>query len=157
MILYGNRDTNAAWEILLADSPVQARRGTIQMGAKTFTGDDLACLFVRPRLHSAVASVGVVGGTGLSGLRLTDRQAYFLSGAAYPDCLVFSPDELTQGSEGILAAGFFGNDWKRRDRRICVQKIASLHSPYNMEVFTYDSTARTSLCADCPTARTRTG
>ena len=111
VILYGNRDTNAAWEILLADSPVQARRGTIQMGAKTFAGDDLACLFVRPRPHSGVASVGVVGGTGLAAMRLTDRQAYFLSGAAYPDCLVFSPDELTQGSEGVLAAGFFGNDW----------------------------------------------
>jgi dienelactone hydrolase len=111
VILYGNRDTNAAWGNLLADSPIQAQRGKIQIGTRTFTGDDLSCLFVRPRRDSAIASVGVVGGTGLSGMRLTDRQAYFLSGAAYPDCLVFSSDELTQGSEGVLAAGFFGNDW----------------------------------------------
>jgi hypothetical protein len=44
-------------------------------------------------------------------MRLTDRLPYFVSGVGYPDCAVFGPDTLRKGSEGIIAAGFFGNDW----------------------------------------------
>jgi hypothetical protein len=55
--------------------------------------------------------VAVVAGTGLTGLRLTNRLPYFLSGTGYPDCLVIGPEVLATGTEGIIAAGYFGNDW----------------------------------------------
>jgi hypothetical protein len=45
-------------------------------------------------------------------LRLTDRLAYFVSGCGYPDCIVLGPEVLEKGSEGVRAAGFFGNDWR---------------------------------------------
>ena len=112
VILYGNRDTNAAWNALLPDSPVQAERMRVRMGPQTFEGDSVACLFVRPRPGSDTASVAVIGGSGLAGMRLNDRQNYFLSGAEYPDCLISTPDTLANGSEGVLAAGFFGHDWR---------------------------------------------
>jgi hypothetical protein len=111
VILYGHSQSSAAWKALLSDSPVQVSRGAVQVGDRKETGDALACLFLRPRPGSDKASVGVVSGSGLAGLRLTDRIPYFVSGCGYPDCLVLGPDVLSRGSEGVRVAGFFGNDW----------------------------------------------
>lgn len=111
VVLYGNAQTNAAWRTLLGDSPVQVHRGAIHIGDKTLSGDSLACLFVRPKQGSTTALVGAVAGTGIIGMRLTDRLPYFTAGAGVPDCLVLSPEMLLTGADGILAAGFFGRDW----------------------------------------------
>jgi dienelactone hydrolase len=111
VVLYGNADSNGAWPALLADSPVQVRRGEIKVGSRSSTGDDQACLFLRPRPGSAVACVAVVSGSGLAGMRLTDRLPYFLGGVEYPDVTVIGPEMLKQGSKGVRAAGFFGLDW----------------------------------------------
>jgi hypothetical protein len=111
VIIYGNADTHAAWKALLGDSPVQVKRGEVQVGDKKETGDDLAALFVRPRSGSDKASIGVVSGIGLPGMRLTERMPYFVSGVAYPDCMILGTDALTKGVEGVRMAGFFGNDW----------------------------------------------
>lgn len=111
VILYGNADTNAAWNALLADSPVQVRRGSVRIGEREVTGGNLACLFLRPRPRSDTACVGVVSGTGIVGMRLTDRLPYFLSGVGFPDCIVLGSETLTQGSAGIRATGYFGLDW----------------------------------------------
>jgi pimeloyl-ACP methyl ester carboxylesterase len=112
VILYGNADTNAAWAALLGDSPVQVRRGMVRIGGKEARGKDLACIFLRPRPGSDVASVGVVGGSGPAGMRLTQRLQYLSPASGYPDCLVVGPEMLTKGmAEGVRAAGFFGQDW----------------------------------------------
>ncbi|MDW8291285.1 MAG: prolyl oligopeptidase family serine peptidase [Armatimonadota bacterium] len=111
VILYGNAQTNAAWRLLLEDSPVQVNRGAVAVGNRTFSGEGLACLFVRPRKGSDTALVGVVAGTGLAGMRLTDRLPYFTAGSGVPDCLVLSTEMLTLGVDGVLGAGFFGVDW----------------------------------------------
>jgi hypothetical protein len=111
VILYGNADTNAAWKALLADSPVQVRRGSVGVGDREETGADLACLFQRPRPGSDKACVGVVSGSGVAGMLLTDRLPYFVSGVGYPDCIVLDPDVLARGTAGIRGAGFFGQDW----------------------------------------------
>jgi pimeloyl-ACP methyl ester carboxylesterase len=111
VILYGNADANAAWAALLGESPVQVRRGLVMIGQREITGDDLACLFIRPRPGSEQALVGVVAGTGVAGMRLAERLPYFLSGVAYPDCIVLGPEVLTSGTAGIRVAGFFGVDW----------------------------------------------
>ena len=87
-------------------------RGAVRVGGREIAGSDLACLFVRPRPGSAQALVGVVGGTGPVGMRLTDRMSYFVSGVEYPDFLVLGPESLERGSEGVRAAGFFGQDWR---------------------------------------------
>jgi hypothetical protein len=111
VVLYGHAQGNGAWEALLSGSPVQVRRGKVRVGERRLAGDDLGCLFVRPRPGSDLALVGVVGGTGPAGLRLTDRLAYFVSGCGYPDCLVLGPEALTRGTAGVRGVGFFGNDW----------------------------------------------
>jgi hypothetical protein len=111
VVLYGNADTNAAWKALLDKSPAQVKTGSASIGGRTTKGDNLGCLFARPRPGSDVASVGVVGGTGIKGMRLSDRLPFFISGIGYPDCVFLGPDALTKGLEGVKAAGFFGNDW----------------------------------------------
>jgi len=111
VVLYGNAETNRAWAELLADSPIQVRAGSVTVHDRTLSGDDLACLFLRPRGESAVACVGVVAGTGPAGMRLTDRLPYFVSGVHYPDWIVLGADTLEKGMGGVRAAGFFGNDW----------------------------------------------
>ena len=111
VILYGNAVTNGAWKALLADNPVQVRPGAVLIGSCEIAGDDLACLVVRPRPGSDRALVGVVAGAGMAGMRLTDRLPYFVSGVAYPDCVVIGADALVAGTDGVRAAGYFGIDW----------------------------------------------
>lgn len=111
VVIYGNAETNAAWNKLLTTSPVQVRRGEIIIGDRSIPGDDLACLFIRPRPDSDMAAVAVVTGSGVEGMRLTDRMPYFLAGVGYPDCIVMGPEALSAGIPGVRAAGFFGLDW----------------------------------------------
>lgn len=111
VILYGNAETNAAWRALLGDNPVQVRPGEILIGKKKLSGDDLGVLLIRPRPGSDTACVGIVGGTGISGMRLTDRRPYMHPGFAYPDLVVFRAGEAEHGWDIACAAGIFGLDW----------------------------------------------
>lgn len=112
VILYGNATTNAAWNKLLKDSPIQVTRDAIVMGGNTLRGEDLAAYFTWPRHDSDIASVAVITGTGLPGLRATEANQYFAAGSGFPDYLVFSLEMLQSGAAGIKAAGFFDNEWK---------------------------------------------
>lgn len=111
VVLYGNAHTNLVWKALLGDSPVRVARGEITVGDTRFAGHDLACLMIRPRVGSDIACVGVVGGTGIKGMRATSALRYFIAGVYYPDFTVFSADTWQTSDAGVLATGFFGNDW----------------------------------------------
>ncbi len=115
VVLYGNAGTNKAWPQLLSTSPIQVRGDRVNVSAKASSrpemGDDLAVLMVRPRPGSNTASVAVIGGTGITGMRLTNRLRYFVSGVTYPDFVVFGPGALENENQDIRAAGYFGNDW----------------------------------------------
>ncbi|MCA8944256.1 MAG: prolyl oligopeptidase family serine peptidase [Planctomycetes bacterium] len=111
VILYGNRTTNAIWDRVLGDCPIVARRSGIFVAGRSIDGDDLACTFVYPRLGSDTACVGVVGGSGLHGLRTTDHFTYFVSGSHSPDWTIYGAEMLERGINGVRATGFFGPDW----------------------------------------------
>lgn len=111
VVLYGNRDTNAAWPILLSDSPIQVSRDALTVGDRTLQAENLAALFIRPMPDHEYASVGVVAGTGLPGCRLTDKLPVFVSGVGIPDWVVLSTDMFRDADRGLIGAGFFGNDW----------------------------------------------
>ncbi len=112
IILYGNSETNAAWNSLLSGCPVDVRQSQIRIGRKKLKGTDLAVLFAYPRDRSNDALVAVVGGTGLTGMRLTDLRSYLYAGTAYPDLVVMDPRILNGDAEGVLGAGYFGPDWR---------------------------------------------
>ncbi|CEK13160.1 hypothetical protein CWRG_00388 [Chthonomonas calidirosea] len=65
-------------------------------------------------------SVAVFAATGSVGLRLLQRLPVFLSGVAWPDATVLSAQMLTEGLRGVLAAGYFGNDWGLADGDIFI-------------------------------------
>lgn len=111
VVLYGNADTNSAWPSLLSTSPVQVRDGRVRVGVRPESGDDLACVFVRPRTDSDRALVAAVSGTGIAGFRATDRLPYFVSGVTLPDLIVFGSESLSDGVDEIRALGSFGPDW----------------------------------------------
>jgi pimeloyl-ACP methyl ester carboxylesterase len=111
VVLYGNAGTHRLWRGLLEDSPVQVSAGRVSAGGRVFTGDDISCIFVRPRKGSDHLSVGVVSGTGLRGMRGTNKMPYLLPGIGFPDLLVTRGTSYLQGEEAVLGAGFFGDDW----------------------------------------------
>ena len=111
VILYGNATTNKAWSLLLADSPVQARRGSITLGERTYDGDQFGLFMVRPRTDSDTASIGVVAGTGPEGMAAALPNRYFIAGPGFPDLTVVTPEIFSKGIEGVIAAGYFANNW----------------------------------------------
>jgi dienelactone hydrolase len=112
VILYGNAETNAAWSSLLEeDFPLQVVRGQVKLGDHVWEGDELAAVFVSPRRDDPEGLVGVFADTGAGGTRLGYMLAPFVSGVGYPDYAVFGPDVLTQGDEGVFAAGWWNNHW----------------------------------------------
>ncbi|MCA9241166.1 MAG: hypothetical protein KDA37_13240, partial [Planctomycetales bacterium] len=116
VVLYGNTDTNLALPALLSTCPVRVRGGKVLVRSEGIEraeeGENLAALFVRPRFGSRTASVGLVGGAGLPGMRLTNRIRYFLAGVNLPDLTIIGADAPTVGDEEVRAAGYFGADWR---------------------------------------------
>jgi len=111
IVLFGNASTNRAWNILLSGCPVQVTNGKVRIGKKEWKGDDLGIYFIYPRFDSDFASVGIVAGTGLPGMKATYANQYFLAGPGFPDLALFRLSMLTDGYDAVEGAGFFGNDW----------------------------------------------
>jgi len=110
IVLYGNSRTNSAWDKLLSNSPVQVSAGKVTIGDKTFTGNDIGSLFIRPRKDSDTACVAAISGTGIVGMRANDALRIF-SRAFLPDFVVYNADVWKVADEAILATGIFANDW----------------------------------------------
>lgn len=118
VVLYGNATTNKAWNSLLATCPIQVRRGEAVVGNERHSGNDLGAYFVWPRPDSQTASVAVITGTGLSGMKAADANQYFAGGSGFPDFMLFRTDMLTKGITGVLTAGFFDNNWSLSNQEL---------------------------------------
>lgn len=111
VILYGNASNNAAWHKLLSKCPLSVKNNEIIFGARHYKGTNLGCYFTWPRDDSNDASVGIIAGTGIEGMKACYANQYFLSGTGYPDVTIFNNRILTDGYSGVLCSGFFGNKW----------------------------------------------
>ena len=112
VILYGNRDQNAAWSKVLGDAtPVDVRNGVFIGPTSRHRGDDIAVMFVYPRADCDQGQVGVVAATGIKGMRAAIRTTVFHRLYPLPDLVAFRAATLTDGTAGVIEAGFFGNDW----------------------------------------------
>ncbi|NTS42195.1 prolyl oligopeptidase family serine peptidase [Flavisolibacter sp. BT320] len=112
VILYGNKSTNKAWNTLLNDCPIQVERNKVTVGEKAWQGEDLGAYFVWPIRSSPIASVAVISGTGVKGMKAANANQYFAGASGFPDFMVFSLDMLRSGAAGVKMAGFFDADWK---------------------------------------------
>ncbi|WP_372751885.1 alpha/beta hydrolase-fold protein [Labilibaculum sp.] len=111
VILYGNASTNAAWKELLADCPIQVKRGEITVGDKKLKGNEFGTYFMYPRVDSELASVAVISGSGMDGFNAVTPNRYFVSGVGIPDIMIFTSSIYKNGFDGVKATGYFGNDW----------------------------------------------
>ena len=111
VVLYGHAGMNSAWSTLLKGCPIEVTRGRCRVGEKVVEKKDLAILFVWPRAGTRTGLVGVVAGTSLVGMRVTERCPYFVSGVAYPDLTILTPESPIRGEEGVVVTGYFGHDW----------------------------------------------
>ncbi|MBE7491725.1 MAG: prolyl oligopeptidase family serine peptidase [Planctomycetes bacterium] len=111
IILIGTPQTNNAYALLGFAPPLEISPGQVRVGESVLRGD-LAVLAVYPRPGSASASIGVISGTSLAGLMLTNRLPYLTSGAGMPDFVVLDVEMLREGAPGLRAAGYFDMDWK---------------------------------------------
>ena len=112
IILYGNSNTNSVWKMLLKDCPIQVKRNQIFAGNKIWNGDDMAACFVWPLHNSDIASVGVIAGTGLNGMKAANANQYFAGASGFPDFMIYSLDMLLKGAGEVKMAGFYDNNWK---------------------------------------------
>jgi len=111
VIIYGNASNNKAWDTLLKNAPVRVENGKIDLGSYSISGNNLGTYYIYPRPDSEFASVGVVAGTGIEGMKALAPNDYFSGITGYPDLLIFDVNWLRDGISGIRASGFFGNDW----------------------------------------------
>ncbi len=111
VIIYGNKSNNRAWPLLLRDCPIQVVKNEIKAGDVTYTGDDLGTYFVYPHPSDDKALVGVVAGTGVSGMRATSPNNYVSGITGFPDLMIYRADILRDGLPAMEAVGFFDNDW----------------------------------------------
>jgi hypothetical protein len=127
VVVYGASQTNSAWFLLQQEAifhrsrTVRVERGAAWLGERPESGDDLSVLAIRPRPGSSTASVAVVGGTGITGMRMTTRLRYFWSGVEYPDFLLYGPTAIDSIADpgldepgealDVRAAGYFDIDW----------------------------------------------
>jgi hypothetical protein len=112
VIIYGNKTTNRAWQKLLSQAPIQVERNKITAGNHVWQGDDLSACFVWPIANSEVASVAVVTGSGLTGMKGANANQYFAGASGFPDFMVYGIQMLQKGSSEIKLAGFYDNEWK---------------------------------------------
>ena len=122
VILYGNENTNAAWKLLLADCPIKVKRNAITLGNDKFEGDDLAAYFVWPQKSSDLASVGVITGTGIKGMKAANANQYFAGASGFPDIMIYSCRMLQEGAGEVRAAGFFDYKWEIDNDNIEIKK-----------------------------------
>ena len=124
VILYGHSESNAAWPVLLGKGPVQVRRGQVQIGQRTVSGDDLACLFIQPRPGSDRA-VGRRRGRNRLGGPPIDRAAALLHLGRGLSRLPAAgvPRSWAEGSSGPDRRRLLRPGLGRRVGRICLARL----------------------------------
>ncbi|RPD39968.1 prolyl oligopeptidase family serine peptidase [Chitinophaga barathri] len=115
VIVYGNKSTNKAWNLLLNDCPIQVERNKVTAGGKQWTGEDLSTCFVWPLKGSDMASVAVISGSGLAGMKAAYANQYFAGASGFPDFMIYSAKMLATGVDEVKMAGFYDNEWKLSD------------------------------------------
>ncbi len=106
-IVYGNRDTNAAYKMLARGTPVV--RGAVHHGALR-RGEDIGACYVGPGPRPGTL-VGFCASTGVTGARLGFSLMKFISGAGWPDFVFFNEDILDDGDGGVFEAGWYDSRW----------------------------------------------
>lgn len=111
VILIGNAKTNSLWNQLLSECPIVVADGYVEVGEQRYVGKDIGGYFTWKKPGTDAHTIGVITGTGVSGMQAATANQYFAGASGFPDYLFFKLDMLKNGSAGIVEAGFYTNDW----------------------------------------------
>lgn len=112
VILYGNRSTNSAYPVLLDGCPIQVDRNSVTAGDRRWQGDEHGAYVVWPIHHSSVASVALIGGSGLKGMQAASANQYFAGASGFPDFMVFQLGMLHSGAGALELTGYYDHNWQ---------------------------------------------
>ncbi len=112
VIIYGNASSNDAYGLLLADCPIQVKRGEVNVGGKIWKGLDLATYFMWPQKNTETNTVAVIAGSGLEGMAAAEANQYFAGASGFPDFMVFGSGLMKDGKSDLKCAGFYDMSWK---------------------------------------------
>lgn len=110
VVVYGNNATNKAMSAV-SDWPLPVQPNAFGPSMAKYADGTVAVFQIAPRKGSKNGSAAIIGGTGLLGMKLTERVPFLVSGASMPDVLALQPEYLLLGTRKVALAGFFGTDW----------------------------------------------
>lgn len=112
VIIYGNKSINKAWKHLLTDCPIQVERNKVTAAGHEWKGEDMSINFVWPLPGSDIASVAVIGGSGLTGMKAAYANQYFAGASGFPDFMIYDAKMLMTGVDKVKMAGFYDHQWQ---------------------------------------------
>jgi hypothetical protein len=114
VILYGNRFSNRLLGELDGPEhpfPLRLAGVGVRLGERVLAGPDQAAYGVLPG-PAPHQLLGVMGSTSARASRLGFTTMLFVSGAGWPDYVVFDEGVLETGDGGVRAAGWFDYAWR---------------------------------------------
>jgi bacillithiol system protein YtxJ len=101
-ILYGNETTNAAFARVVPEGfPLRVLRGKVRLGAEEWSEPGLGALAVGPARDDPDALFAILGASDVAADRAAACLSLFVSGAGFPDFIVYGPDVLARGDGGV--------------------------------------------------------
>jgi len=91
--------------------PVKFSSSSWTLGPKTYSRPCQGTIFLAPS-QSLPSFVAVVAGTDACGLGVAVRAIPQRSGVVVPDYMVLDSTFIGKGAGGVLAAGYWDNDWE---------------------------------------------
>jgi poly(3-hydroxybutyrate) depolymerase len=104
VIVYGNSTCNKAWAAALGDKRMSLANGSVSIDGRSFSGGDIGVLTAIDLPDGR--TIGVIGGTGINGMRAVERIPIFTSGAGLPDLMIVRSSIWEHEFDGVIGAGF---------------------------------------------------
>ena len=112
LILFGGPGSNLVTRRINPRLPISIHGQRVKFGNKKLSQSQLALKIVYPNPLNPEKLVVVNAGTDLEGMKLVEVLDTLHASAGLPDYIIYGGDIKTQGWGGVIAAGFFGSDWK---------------------------------------------
>jgi len=111
LILLGGPTTNYYSAKYQSIFPVKYSNNTFSIGPETYFGSKIGIIFLSRHIYKEKLLL-VVDGTDLTGFDNAKALIPLHAGVTVPDYVVVENSWNWSGLGGVLAAGYWGNDWK---------------------------------------------
>lgn len=121
LILFGNNETNSYVKEINYKLPIHMEYGHIFLDKEKIAPDSLCLIEIYPNPHNRERFVLLYSASNQDMERFTGLFSTLYSSAGLPDFIVWDKTALNYGWAGVVAAGFFDQNW-RIDKNLMYQK-----------------------------------